>query len=133
MGTSILAGIGIGIGPVFLIWVAFDIPLGLVLVTMPAALRGFLSSTIGGTLLAPFAALVVTLIYYRLSEAHAGAVPAPPARGGLAEPRRPRPRTTAALPQARRAATPPGLRLGGIAGSAVPGPGRTLRPARWQA
>ena len=71
---------------VFLIWVAFDLALGLVLVTLPAALRGFLSSIIGGTLLAPFAALVVTLVYYRLSEAHAGAVPAPPARGGLAEP-----------------------------------------------
>jgi hypothetical protein len=71
---------------VFLIWVAFDIALGLVLVTLPAALRAFLSSVIGGTLLAPFFALVVTLVYYRLSEAHAGAVPAAPPRGGFSAP-----------------------------------------------
>jgi uncharacterized membrane protein len=71
---------------VFLIWVAFDIAMGLVLVTMPAALRSFLSAIIGGTLLAPFYALVVTLVYYRLSEAHAGAAPAAPQRGGLTEP-----------------------------------------------
>jgi hypothetical protein len=71
---------------VFLIWVAFDIALGLALVAVPAALRSFVSSVIGGTLLAPFYALVVTLVYYRLSEAHAGAVPAAPARGGFSEP-----------------------------------------------
>jgi uncharacterized membrane protein len=71
---------------VFLVWVAFDIAMGLVLVTMPAALRSFMSSIIGGTLLAPFYALVVTLIYYRLSEAHAGAVPAAPQRGRFTEP-----------------------------------------------
>jgi hypothetical protein len=29
---------------------------------------------------------VVTLIYYRLSEAHAGAMPAAPQRGGFTEP-----------------------------------------------
>jgi hypothetical protein len=71
---------------VFLIWVAFDIALGLALVAVPAALRSFLSSLIGGTLLAPFYALVVTLVYYRLSEAHAGAMPAAPPRGGFTEP-----------------------------------------------
>ncbi len=71
---------------VFLIWVAFDLALGLALVAVPAALRSFLSSVIGGTLLAPFYALVVTLVYYRLSEAHAGAVPAASSRGGFTEP-----------------------------------------------
>ncbi len=71
---------------VFLIWVAFDIALGLALVTVPADLRTFLSSVIAGTLLAPFYALVVTLVYYRLSEAHAGAVPAAPPRGGFTQP-----------------------------------------------
>ena len=71
---------------VFLIWVAFDIALGLALVTVPAELRTFLSSVIAGTLLAPFYALVVTLVYYRLSEAHAGAVPAAPSRGGFTQP-----------------------------------------------
>ncbi len=71
---------------VFLIWVAFDIALGLALLAVPAALRSFLSSIIGGTLLAPFYALVVTLVYYRLSEAHAGAMPAVPPRSGFSEP-----------------------------------------------
>lgn len=71
---------------VFLIWVAFDIALGLALVTVPADLRTFLSSVIAGTLLAPFYALVVTLVYYRLSEAHAGAVPAAPSRSGFTQP-----------------------------------------------
>ena len=71
---------------VFLIWVAFDIALGLALVTVPAELRTFLSSVIAGTLLAPFYALVVTLVYYRLSEAHAGAVPAAPPRSGFTQP-----------------------------------------------
>src|SRR6184192_2989610 len=66
--ASILAGIGIGIVLVFLIWVAFDIALGLALVAVPGALRSFLSTVIGGTLLAPFYALVLTLVYYRLSE-----------------------------------------------------------------
>jgi uncharacterized membrane protein len=71
---------------VFLIWVAFDIALGLALVSVPGALRSFLSSVIGGTLLAPFYALVLTLIYYRLSEAHAGAAPAASPRGGFSQP-----------------------------------------------
>jgi hypothetical protein len=55
-------------------------------VTVPADLRTFLSSVIAGTLLAPFYALVVTLVYYRLSEAHAGAVPAAPPHGGFTAP-----------------------------------------------
>ena len=71
---------------VFLIWVAFDIALGLALVAVPGALRSFLSTVIGGTLLAPFYALVLTLVYYRLSEAHAGAAPATSPRGGFSEP-----------------------------------------------
>ena len=71
---------------VFLIWVAFDIALGLALVGVPGALRSFLSSVVGGTLLAPFYALVLTLVYYRLSEAHAGVAPAASPRGGFSEP-----------------------------------------------
>ena len=57
-----------------------------VLLSVPADLRTFLSSVIAGTLLAPFYALVVTLVYCRLSEAHAGAVPAAPPRGGFTQP-----------------------------------------------
>jgi hypothetical protein len=72
---------------VFLIWVALNIALGLVLVTMPAALRSFLSSIIAGTLMAPFYALVVTLVYYRLSEARSGVLPAASApRSGFTGP-----------------------------------------------
>jgi hypothetical protein len=71
---------------VFLIWIAFNIALGLVLLAVPAAVRSFVSSVVAGTLLAPFYALVVTLVYYRLSEAHAGATPAAPPRGGFSEP-----------------------------------------------
>lgn len=71
---------------VFLIWIGFNIALGLALLAVPAAVRSFLSSVVAGTLLAPFYALVVTLVYYRLSEAHAGATPAAPPRGGFTEP-----------------------------------------------
>jgi hypothetical protein len=71
---------------VFLIWIAFNIGLGLVLLAVPAAIRSFASSVIAGTLLAPFYALVVSLVYYRLSEAHAGAVSATPAGGTFTPP-----------------------------------------------
>jgi hypothetical protein len=71
---------------VFLIWIAVSIALGLALLAVPAAIRSFASSVVAGTLLAPFYALVVTLVYYRLSEAHAGAMPAVPPRGGFSEP-----------------------------------------------
>ncbi len=57
---------------VFLILIAFEIVLALVLVFLPVFLRGFVSSIVVGTLVAPFLALVVTLIYYRLTAAHAG-------------------------------------------------------------
>ena len=71
---------------VFLIWIAVNIALGLALLAAPAAIRSFVSSVVAGTLLAPFYALVVTLVYYRLSEAHAGAVPAAPPRSGFTAP-----------------------------------------------
>ncbi len=57
---------------VFLILIAFEIVLSLILVFLPVFLRGFVSSIVVGTLVAPFLALVVTLIYYRLTAAHAG-------------------------------------------------------------
>jgi hypothetical protein len=71
---------------VFLIWIAFNIALGLILLAVPAVIRSFASSVIAGTLLAPFYALIVTLVYYRLSEAHAGAAPAPSAGSSLTGP-----------------------------------------------
>jgi len=52
---------------VFLIMIAVDIVLGLVFAFLPHFLRGGLSSIISGTLISPYLALVVTLVYYRLS------------------------------------------------------------------
>jgi hypothetical protein len=56
---------------VFLILIVFDIVLGLVLIALPLVARNFISSIVSGTLVAPFLALVVTLVYYRLTAAHA--------------------------------------------------------------
>ena len=56
---------------VFLLYLAFIVVLALILVFLPAWLRSFLSSVVVGTLVAPFLALVITLIYYRLTAAHA--------------------------------------------------------------
>jgi hypothetical protein len=57
---------------VFLIYIALGIVVGLILAFLPVFLRNFLSTVVIGTLVAPFLALVVTLIYYRLTAAHAG-------------------------------------------------------------
>jgi hypothetical protein len=55
---------------VFLILIVFNIVLGLVLLALPLVARNFISNVISGTLIAPFLALVVTLIYYRLTAVH---------------------------------------------------------------
>jgi hypothetical protein len=52
---------------VFIIMVAVDIILGLIFLALPHVLGSALSSIISGTLVSPFLALVVTLVYYRLS------------------------------------------------------------------
>lgn len=57
---------------VFLILIAFSIVLGLILILLPVFLRSFVDNVVSGTLIAPFLALVATLIYYRLTAAHAG-------------------------------------------------------------
>jgi hypothetical protein len=72
---------------VFLILIVFNIVLSLVLIALPLVARNFISSIVSGTLVAPFLALVVTLIYFRLTAAHqarAGAEQAqwPPAGPG---------------------------------------------------
>ena len=69
---------------VFLILIVFNIVLGLILLALPLVARNFISNVISGTLIAPFLALVVTLVYYRLTAAHeakagAGTAPWPPA------------------------------------------------------
>jgi len=61
-----------------------QIILGLIFAFVPYAVRGGLASVISGTLVAPFIALVVTLMYYRLSSAVAPAGGAP--YGGYQQP-----------------------------------------------
>ncbi len=57
---------------VFLILIVVDIVLGLIMSALPGVWRNSISSVVSGTLVAPFLALVVTLIYYRLYAAHSG-------------------------------------------------------------
>ena len=57
---------------VFVILIAFAIVLGFILILLPLWLRSFVNILVTGTLIAPFLALVATLIYYRLTAAHAG-------------------------------------------------------------
>jgi hypothetical protein len=57
---------------VFLILIAFAVVLGFALLLLPLWLRSFVNNVVSGTLIAPFLALVATLIYYRLTAAHAG-------------------------------------------------------------
>jgi hypothetical protein len=73
---------------VFLIWLAFVIVVGLILLVVPMFARNFVSSIVSGTLVAPFLALVATLIYYRLTAAHAGQpyTPTGPASATVWEP-----------------------------------------------
>ena len=61
---------------VFLILIVVDILLGLAFSALPVLLRTGLSTVVSGTLIAPFLALVVTLIYYRLSGANGTQEPA---------------------------------------------------------
>jgi hypothetical protein len=55
---------------VFLILIVFGIVLSVILTALPVGWRSFISSVVSGTLVAPFTAAVVTLIYYRLTAAH---------------------------------------------------------------
>jgi hypothetical protein len=65
---------------VFLILIAFGLVLGVILAVLPLFPRTILNGVVSGTLVAPFLALVATLIYYRLTAAHAGQpVPGGPA------------------------------------------------------
>jgi hypothetical protein len=62
---------------VYIILLVVGLILGLIFSALPHALANGLSSIISGTLIAPFLALVVTLVYYRL----VGNVQAPPPAG----------------------------------------------------
>jgi hypothetical protein len=65
-------------GTLVLLWLillAVDIILGIIFLALPLILRSGLATVVSGTLIAPYIALVVTLMYYRLTATH-GAVPA---------------------------------------------------------
>ncbi|TML17631.1 MAG: hypothetical protein E6G31_00295 [Actinobacteria bacterium] len=66
-----------------LIYVGFEIVLSLILTPLADWLKNFVSTIVSGTLTAPFFALVLTVLYFRLSAAQEGvAAPAPtPAEG----------------------------------------------------
>jgi hypothetical protein len=66
----------------FIILIIVNLVLALVFLALPIVWRSGLSTVISGTLIAPFIALVVTLIYYRLSAAEAGAPGSPADHGG---------------------------------------------------
>jgi hypothetical protein len=89
----------------------FDIVVGLILFFLPVVARNAISSIVSGTLVAPFLALVVTLVYYRLTAAHE-------AKGGPGETQWPPAGPDAAYPG-------PGTQPG----SAYPGPGSTAPEA----
>ena len=94
--------------------------IGLILLFLPVVARNAISSIISGTLVAPFLALVVTLIYYRLTAVHE-------ARGGAGEAQWPPagPDATYPGPGTQPGAGPqPGTGYPGP-GSAYPGPGST--------
>jgi hypothetical protein len=55
---------------VFLILIAAEIVLSLILLGLPQGWRNFIADLVSGALVAPFLAAVVTLIYYRLTAAH---------------------------------------------------------------
>jgi hypothetical protein len=57
---------------VFLLMIAVNIVLGVIFAVLPLLWRNGLSTVISGTLIAPYLALVVTLIYYRLTSAQGG-------------------------------------------------------------
>jgi hypothetical protein len=55
---------------VFLVLIVGEIVVSLILSALPYALRGFFADVIVGTLVAPFIATVITLVYFRLTAAH---------------------------------------------------------------
>lgn len=60
----------------FVILIVVDLVLGAIFAALPQLWRNGLSTVISGTLIAPFIALVVTLVYYRLSGDYGGQGPA---------------------------------------------------------
>jgi uncharacterized membrane protein len=112
---------------VFLIYLAFIIVLALILLFLPAFLRSFVSSVVVGTLVAPFLALVITLIYYRLTAAHASQPytttgPAPTTAWEPPYPTTPADSTAARTPPPSAGPPTPPPAPPGPAGPTAPGP-----------
>lgn len=55
---------------VFLILIAGEIVISAILLALPYAWRNFIADVVAGTVVAPFLAAVVSLVYYRLTAAH---------------------------------------------------------------
>ena len=62
----------------FLILLGVELVIGLILSALPQALANGISTVVAGGLVAPFQALVVTTIYYRLIAVESGVAPAQP-------------------------------------------------------
>jgi hypothetical protein len=72
---------------VFLILIVGEIVISAILLALPYAWRNFVADVVAGTLVAPFLAAVVTLVYYRLTAAHGEPAEAgAPAGGGYGQP-----------------------------------------------
>ena len=67
---------------VILILIVGEIVISAILLALPYAWRNFIADVVAGTLVAPYLAAVVTLVYYRLTAAHGlAAEPAAPGAG----------------------------------------------------
>ena len=104
---------------VWLIYLAFEIVLSLIFVALSGWLRSGISGVVSGTLVAPFIAIVVSLIWYRLTAVHQGGRPRGTARRAC--------RSRATRPR-RLAATGLGPRMGTATSrpSTAASPGVTL-------
>jgi hypothetical protein len=70
----------------FLIFIGFGIVLAIVLAPFPEEVSSFLSNVVSGAFTGPFAALVTTLLYFRLKAAKEGPGVPPPGAGPTAPP-----------------------------------------------
>lgn len=62
----------------FLILIAVGIVIGIIFMAVPVETRNFVQNIVSGTLIAPFVALVLTVVYFRLKEAKSRPASAPP-------------------------------------------------------
>jgi len=99
---------------VFLIPIAVQILLSISFAALPLTARSFIADIVSGTLIAPFIAITVSLVWYRLTAAHANQ--APP---GYGHPSPPPP-----VPSDQSA--PPFARDGPSGGDDVVSPGGTI-------